>query len=349
MDSRRPYRRTTEAERVEIISMRRTGETFQRIADELNIIVETVKKVFAKWQQYHVINDRPKCGRPQKLNERSRRHLVRMMQNDNVRTSTQLAIVSSRQFNEPISAQTARNILHKEGVHARHTIPKPLLTRGHKKERLEFALRHAHWSVDNWKQVVFSDESLITAYPINSRSIVWTKGTKGLNPKLVVPAVQAGGSKIMVWGCISKHGFHDLALLEGSVDSEAYIATLSNHLLPVISTYFRNEDVVFQQDGAKIHTSHTTTEFLNENNITVLEWPPHSPDVNIIEHVWNYLKTEIHKLPPATNANMLWSNTTKVMPFMWSHEMTKKIRNLYESMPHRIQAIIDARGGNTEY
>jgi tRNA A37 threonylcarbamoyladenosine biosynthesis protein TsaE len=41
----------------------------------------------------------------------------------------------------------------------------------------------------------------------------------------------------------------------------------------------------FQQDNARIHTSYSTQEFLEENGIWIIEWPPYSPDINPIEHL----------------------------------------------------------------
>ncbi|RYG65695.1 hypothetical protein EON64_11375 [archaeon] len=39
-------------------------------------------------------------------------------------------------------SRTARRMLHHEGLHAMHMIKKPLLTREHKRKRLEFARTH---------------------------------------------------------------------------------------------------------------------------------------------------------------------------------------------------------------
>jgi transposase len=348
-DMKRRYHRCSEAERVEVIAMRQTGNSFQSISDTMKIPSRTANAIIAKWNQHHTVKDLPKSGRPAKLDARMRRHLVRMVQIDEIATGTELAHTASTQLQVPITAHTARNMMHEEGLHARHTISKPLLSRTHKRLRLELAQNRQHWTVDDWKQVIFSDEALITAYAVNPHSTVWTRDTKGLNPRLVVPAVQGGGSRIMVWGCISKFGFHDLALLEGHVNSEAYITTLTDHLLPVIDTYFRDQAVVFQQDGARIHTSHATMEFLESSGVRVLEWPPNSPDLNLIEHVWHMLKSEIHKLESATSVTKLWENTMQTMNVMWAQEMTDKITRLYESMPRRIIAIIDACGGNTKY
>jgi len=153
----------------------------------------------------------------------------------------------------------------------------------------------------------------------------------------------------MTWGCISTFGFHDFILLDGTMDAAGYVIVLKHNLLPVICEYFKSRPFIFQQDGASVHTAHEVTEFLNSHNMQVLEWPPHSPDLNIIEHVWHYLKEEMRKRPVASCKEDLWSNVLAVLEYMWSKEMTKKINKLYESLPNRMQAVIAAHGGNTSY
>jgi hypothetical protein len=228
-------------------------------------------------------------------------------------------------------------------------IKKPLLTREHKRRRLEWARAHRDWTVEQWKQVVFSDETVIPARSSDAHKLTWTKPTQGLNPKLVVPTVQGGGVAIMVWGCISTHGFHDLVLLDGTVDARGYATVLQNYLLPVMQQYFGDHPCFFQQDNAAVHTAHAVADFFHRHNIQVLDWPAHSPDLNIIEHMWHYLKERVRQLPIASSKEELWSNVLVVLDYMWSAEMTKKINDLYESLPNRMQAVIAAHGGNTRY
>ncbi|RYG96392.1 hypothetical protein EON65_54480 [archaeon] len=207
-------------------------------------------------------------------------------------------------------------MLHDEGLKAMHTIRKPLLTRAHKRKRLDFALAHRDWTVQQWKQVIFSDETHILARPSDTHKLRWVKPTHGLNPKLVVPTVQGGGVAIMVWGCISTYGFHDLILLDGTVDARGYVTVLQNYLLPVIEQYFGNHPCIFQQDNAAVHTAHDVHEFFLAQHLQVLDWPPHSPDLNIIEHVWHYLKEAMRGLTPARSEEELWSNVEVALLYM---------------------------------
>ena len=38
---------------------------------------------------------------------------------------------------------------------------RPLLTKKHRRERLDFALSHKDWTIDDWKRVFWSDETKI--------------------------------------------------------------------------------------------------------------------------------------------------------------------------------------------
>jgi transposase len=54
----------------------------------------------------------------------------------------------------------------------------------------------------------------------------------------------------------------------------------------------------FMQDNASIHTAGIIKRWFTEQGIVVVEWPPHSPDLNPIEHVWARLKSWVYKHHP---------------------------------------------------
>lgn len=52
-------------------------------------------------------------------------------------------------------------------------------------------------------------------------------------------------------------------------------------------------DFFFMQDNAPSHVAARTMEEFEERSIAPIDWPPYSPDLNPIEHVWKMMKDKI--------------------------------------------------------
>ena len=75
-----------------------------------------------------------------------------------------------------------------------------------------------------------------------------------------------------------------------------------------------------------------------------MTWPPQSPDLNIIEHIWDYLdRKKVDHAP--RNAEECF----EVLQREWHNIPKDFITNLYESFPRRISAVINTEGGHSRY
>ncbi|GBO01584.1 Transposable element Tc3 transposase [Araneus ventricosus] len=98
----------------------------------------------------------------------------------------------------------------------------------------------------------------------------------------------------MVWAAFGFNGQVGLAFLYGRQNSPKYIETLENHLMPFAEN-IGGRNWEYQHDNAPTHTSSATKNYLNSKNVTVLEWPPMSPDINQIENVWGIMSRKVYE------------------------------------------------------
>ena len=147
----------------------------------------------------------------------------------------------------------------------------------------------------------------------------------------------------MVWGCMDWEGVGQLAEVEGRMNADQYVEILENHLLPSMEeSGIPLEDLIFQQGNDPKHTSRTAKAWIEDHKITVLDWPPNSPDVNPIEHLWGHIKKELVKYPiPPKGVWELWERITEV----WNNIEPGICQNLIESTPRRVEAVIKPREG----
>jgi len=119
--------------------------------------------------------------------------------------------------------------------------------------------------------VIFTDEAAIE---IGAQTVQFVR--RGQR-KALTPAhfKQLCGftTKVMFWGTISVFGVGPLVPITGIMNSDKYITTLTQHLLPAAQHWFGGSLRQLFQDGAPWNKSIKTTQFLNANGIDCVPWP----------------------------------------------------------------------------
>src|ERR1700742_1441640 len=102
-------------------------------------------------------------------------------------------------FPEPVSAQTVRRGLKKIGLKAVVKAKRPFLSKCHMKERMDFALSHQYWTVEDWKRVIWSDETKVNIRGSDVKKWVWKTPGEGLSSRLVDGTFKFGGGGLMIY------------------------------------------------------------------------------------------------------------------------------------------------------
>ena len=94
--------------------------------------------------------------------------------------------------NQSISPQTIRCHLKKASMKAVVKKKCPLLTKCHRQARMDFALSHRDWTIEDWKQVIWSDETKINHIESDGKKWAWKKAGEELSNRLVEGTVKFG-------------------------------------------------------------------------------------------------------------------------------------------------------------
>ncbi len=100
---------------------------------------------------------------------------------------------------------TSGNTLRREGLKSCSARKVPLLKKAHVQARLKFA----NDSEENWVKVLWSDETKIQLFGINSTRRVWRRRNAAYDPKNTIPTVKHGGGNIMLCRGGNLQALHD--------------------------------------------------------------------------------------------------------------------------------------------
>ena len=109
--------------------------------------------------------------------------------------------------------------------------------------------------------------------------------------------------------------------------------------------------ILIIEDGARYHRGVATKpreqyEKDDWQGWGLRTWPANSLDLNPLENLWHLLRTHVKK---RDSKPMPKQDLIEVLKKEWAKMDMKKINALIESMPARMQAVIDAAGDIIHY
>jgi hypothetical protein len=172
---------------------------------------------------------------------------------------------------------------------------------------------------------------------------VWKKRKKGLNKENIAVTVKYPPS-VMVWGCVSASGIGNLVEINAKMDAKHYIEIINSNLYASAERMGIRDNFIFQSDNDPKHTSRLAKSWFTENGVEQIEWSPQSQDLNIIENLWDELDRSI----PQSDRKSI-AGFKKALFKSWEQIGQEVIDRLIRSIPKRLEEVIKANGGNTNY
>ena len=320
------------------------GESLREISQKVGVNYSTISK-FAKSNKITLLNNRR--GRKKILSERTKTKIIRMIRTGEANTAVEVAKNLRSELKINLSAETVRRALKEKGYVSKSKVKKPFLSKRHKALRLKFALMYKEWTLEDWKRIVWSDESKINRFGSDGKEWVWKERSEPLSDRLIKPTMKFGGGSLMIWGCFCGDKIGAVQRIYGRMNADDYIKILNEKLFASCEMFNLNvKDIVFQQDNDPKHKAKKTLKWFDDRSIRLLTWPPQSPDLNLIENVWSFLKRRLsaYETTPTTE-DELWSRIKEE----WRKIPCDFLQNLLNSMPKRLADLIRAKGGYTKY
>lgn len=337
-------RRTTIEQRELVLSHFKNNYSRRNIAEMVGLSGSTVQSIISRFVHENRVHNKGRKAPNKIFNSTDERYIIRKIKENPKLSAPKLAIEVKNELGKSCSAETIRRVLRDHDFNGRVARKKPFINRKNQKSRHLFAKEHISKDQSFWDNVIYADESKFNIFGSDGQSYVWRKPNTELQNKNLKATVKHGGGSIMVWACMSANGVGNLEFIETTMDKTIYLNLLKSNLLQSADKLGIRRDFRFYQDNDPKHKSGIVQSWLIWNCPHLMAPPAQSPDLNVIENLWAILDQNVrnHQI---SNKNDL-KNALKEE---WAKITPQTTRKLVESMPNRLKAVIDQKGGHTKY
>ena len=149
----------------------------------------------------------------------------------------------------------------------------------------------------------------------------------------------------MVWTGVSLHHKTNIVFIKGNLTAARFQhEVLDTEVIPLLRNH-RGMQLLYH--GAPAHLARATTAYLNASNVDVVESvPPKSPDLNIIQNIWDELNRRVRRTGAIpTTLNRL---NAKIL-YEWNNLSQNYVQRYVTSMRRRCLAVVNSAAGHIRH
>ena len=139
------------------------------------------------------VEDAPRSGRPSKATPVMEQAILDDVRKDRHGREKSSAMLG---FDHNVSSFTVLRALQRNGFRACKSTKKPGLSIAMKKARMRFCIEHRDWTLEDWKNVIWSDETSVMLNAVRGRRLQW-RTSKEMNERTCIRRRWKGHSEFM--------------------------------------------------------------------------------------------------------------------------------------------------------
>ena len=233
-----------------VCGMLESGRSVAEIARELPIS----RRMIERWRANGFPHfDKPCTDRPRQTCSESDERMVGEALRDPFQTS-EIAADSN------VSRLTVQRRLREADLEVASSLPHSNCQTD-KSIHLDWAMKHCHWKISQWRRVVLSDEASVRLHGKDGRLRLWIRSGQEIPSELGQLCRQEAGW-LLVWGSIWFGGRSDLVIQRETMNSVRYRHLLEGQIYPLsVHLGDPSSEFLFMDDNAPPHRSLLVKEF----------------------------------------------------------------------------------------